>query len=203
MRDGHLVADGAHFIMSGLFGFAITEAGEVTFNFCAQIECALKKGGVPWNAGTGVICDIEILGAAISGAAGELRAMDGATLQVFFGDIMGGFDCAAELGALAQSFGPSAAGSHFDAGLTDGASVRAEGFGFLLITRIDGDECLAFKFVNDEVVDFAFIVSGITDEESAPFETINALELLDELTGDFGVSGIVGKCKRDQRDAFF
>lgn len=53
------------------------------------------------------------------------------------------------------------------------------------------------------VVEVTFVVGGISDEESALFEAVNAFEFLDEFTGDFGISGVVGQCGRDQRDAFF
>ena len=101
MSDSHLVADGAHFVMSGLFGFAITEAGEVTFDFCAQIECALKKGGVPWNAGTGVIGDVEILGAAISLSFKGRGMLNWAAIRILLGNFHRSLDGASELKARA------------------------------------------------------------------------------------------------------
>lgn len=35
MRYGHLVADGAHLVVSGLLGFAVAEAREVSLDFGA------------------------------------------------------------------------------------------------------------------------------------------------------------------------
>lgn len=81
--------------------------------------------------------------------------------------------------------------------------MSAEGFWFLLIAWIDWDKGLAFKLVDNEVIKIAFVVSGITDKERALFEAVNALELLDELTGDFGIGEVIGQCRRDEGDAFF
>lgn len=101
MRNGHLIADSSHFVMGGLFGFAIAEAREVTFNFCTQIECALKKGGVPWNAGTGVIGDVEILGAAISLSFKGRGMLNWAAIRILLGNFHRSLDGASELKARA------------------------------------------------------------------------------------------------------
>lgn len=66
MGDGHLIADGAYFVMSSLFGFAVAETREVTFNFGAEVVSLFKEFSVARDFGTGIVSDIAILCAAIS-----------------------------------------------------------------------------------------------------------------------------------------
>ena len=66
MSDCHLVTNGTHFIMSGLFNFAITEAREVAFDFRAESKSLLEKGAIAWDTGAGIVGNVQIFGAAIS-----------------------------------------------------------------------------------------------------------------------------------------
>ena len=76
MSDGHLVADGTHFVMGGLLDFAITEASEVAFDFGAEFEGLLKEGAVSGNPSAGIIGDVEILGTAIRLGSSESCMME-------------------------------------------------------------------------------------------------------------------------------
>ena len=73
----------------------------------------------------------------------------------------------------------------------------------MLVAGIDGDESLAVKLVDDEIVEVAFIVGGIGNEEGALFEAIEALELFNEFPCDRGVGDIIGERDRDQGYSFF
>ena len=75
--------------------------------------------------------------------------------------------------------------------------MRSEGFGCWLGTRINGDEGLAFELIDDEVVEFAFIIGGIGNEERALFKAVNTLEFFNEFTRDFGVSNVVWQSNGD------
>ena len=81
--------------------------------------------------------------------------------------------------------------------------MRAESFRRLLVAGIDGDESLALKLVDDEVVEVAFIVGGVGNKERALFEAIEPLELFNEFACDCGVGGVIGEREGDQRDSFF
>ena len=81
--------------------------------------------------------------------------------------------------------------------------MRAERFRFLLIAWIDGDKSVAFKLIDNEVIEVTLIVSGISDKESALFKAINAFELLNEPACYFGIGNVVGKSGRDKRNTFF
>ena len=100
MSDGHLVADGAHFIMGGLFDFAIAKAREIAFDFGAEFEGLLEEGAIAGNLSAGIISDVEIFGAAIRLGLSEAGMMDGATVRELQGDFGRGFDRATELGSL-------------------------------------------------------------------------------------------------------
>ena len=100
MSDGHLVADGTHFVMGGLLDFAIAEASEVAFDFGAEFEGLLEEGAVSGNPSAGIISDVEIFGAAIRLSLREAGMMDRAAVRKLQRDFGRGFDRATELGAL-------------------------------------------------------------------------------------------------------
>ncbi len=100
MGDGHLVADGAHFVMGGLLDFAIAEASEVAFDFSAEFEGLHEEGAVSGNPSAGIISDVEIFGAAIRLSLREAGMMDRATVRELKRDFGRGFDRATELGSL-------------------------------------------------------------------------------------------------------
>ena len=100
MGDGHLVADGTHFVMGGLLDFALAEASEVAFDFGAEFEGLLEEGAVSGYPGAGIISDVEIFGAAICLSLRETGMMDGAAVRGLKCDFGRGFDRATELGAL-------------------------------------------------------------------------------------------------------
>jgi len=81
MSDGHLVADGAHFVMGGLLDFAIAEASKVAFDFGAEFEDLLKEGAVSGNPSARIIGDVEIFGAAICLSLREAGMMDRAAVR--------------------------------------------------------------------------------------------------------------------------
>ena len=65
MGDGHLVANGTHFVMGGLLDFAIAEASEVAFDFGAKSEGLLEGSAMAGNLSARIIGNVEILGTAI------------------------------------------------------------------------------------------------------------------------------------------
>ena len=60
-----------------------------------------------------------------------------------------------------------------------------------MIARIDGDESLAVKLVDDEVVKFTFIVGGISNKEGASSETIEQFKLFNEFASDNGIGAVI------------
>jgi len=100
MGDGHLVADGTHFVMGGLLDFALAEAREVAFDFGAEVEGLLEESTITGNLSARIIGDVEILGTAIRLGLSEAGMMDGATVRGLKCDFGRGFDRATELGAL-------------------------------------------------------------------------------------------------------
>jgi hypothetical protein len=66
MSNGHLVFDGFHLVMSSLFTFAVTKAGEITFDFSAQLKSLLIEQRFSGNTCSCVIGNIEIFGATVT-----------------------------------------------------------------------------------------------------------------------------------------
>ena len=172
MGDGHLVANGTHFVMGGLLDFAIAEASEVAFDFGAKSEGLLEGSAMVGNLSARIIGNVEILGTAIGLVLGETGMMDGATVREFKSGFGKCLNRASELGPFSQAFGPNAGRRHFETGIAERATVRAEIFRRLLVAGIDRDESLAVKLVDDEVIEIAFIVGGIGNKEGALFEAI-------------------------------
>ena len=73
----------------------------------------------------------------------------------------------------------------------------------LFIARVYWDEGLPLEFVDNEVVERAFIISGISEKYSAFAGTVDALEFFNELTGSGSVLDIVGQGKLNKGYSFF
>ena len=177
MGDGHLVTDGAHFVMGGLLDFAIAEASEVAFDFGAETEGLFEGSAIAGNLSVRIIGNVEILGTAIGFVLSEAGMMNRATVWKFKSGFGKCLNRASELGPFSQAFGPNAGRRHFETGIAERATVRAESFRCLLVAGIDGDESLAVKLVDDEVIEIAFIVGGIGNKEGALSEAIKPLEI--------------------------
>jgi len=184
MSDSHLVTDGAHFVMGGLLDFAIAEASEVAFDFGAETEGLFEGSAIAGNLSARIIGNVKILGTAIGLVLSKAGMMNRATRLQRYAQHCGqavwkfksGFgkclNRASELGPFSQAFGPNAGRRHFETGIAERATVRAEIFRRLLVAGIDRDESLAVKLVDDEVIEIAFIVGGIGNKEGALFEAI-------------------------------
>jgi len=73
----------------------------------------------------------------------------------------------------------------------------------LCVPRIDRDECPAFHTVNDQVVEFAYIICGVGDKHCAFFEFVEAFELYDECFCNRCVGSVAGKSDFGKRNALF
>ena len=71
VSHSHLIFNRAKLVMRRLFGLTLTETGEVLFNDDAFFVDLFVESGIALYAGSGIVCGIEILCAAISGAIGE------------------------------------------------------------------------------------------------------------------------------------
>jgi hypothetical protein len=62
---------------------------------------------------------------------------------------------------------------------------------------------LTFELLDNEIVQVFFIISRIGYEDSIFLKTVNSLELVDELFGDFGIGLVVRQGEFNERDTFF
>lgn len=97
MDDGHLVADGAHPVMGGLFDFAVAEASEVAFDFGAEVKGLFEESVIAGNLGARVIGEVKILDAAICLGLSEAGMMAKAAVRELQRDFGRGFDRTTEL----------------------------------------------------------------------------------------------------------
>ena len=125
--------------MRGLFNFPVTKTREILLNDLSVFESFFEFPAVPRHSGPGVICDIEILCAAVAFAAAKRRLIDGATVAEFRGEFLTCFYRASEFDSFAIAFCPSADGFHFKTGIADRTAVRPEGFVIFSVSGIDGD----------------------------------------------------------------
>ena len=85
MGDGHLISDGNVIEMRSLLSLAIPHAGKIPLDLGSQHESVFISIAFARNLRTGVIGDIDILGAAIAFPGTEKFMIDGTfTRQTFF-----------------------------------------------------------------------------------------------------------------------
>ena len=69
--------------------------------------------------------------------------------------------------------------------------MRSHGLGFLLIAGIDGDIGFTLEIFLDEIIEFPFIISGITQENTAFLLTVNLAKFPQESLGNSVILEIV------------
>ena len=85
MGDGHLISDGNVIEMRSLLSLAIPHAGKIPLDLGSQHESVFISIAFARNLRTGVIGDIDVLGAAIAFPGTEKFMIDGTfTRQTFF-----------------------------------------------------------------------------------------------------------------------
>ena len=84
MSNGHLIFDGAHFVMRCLFCFTVSQSREVAFNFRSYPISFDKERAVSGNAGAGVIRDIECFCTAVGFTFSEAQMVDRACMRELF-----------------------------------------------------------------------------------------------------------------------
>ena len=85
MSDGHLISDGNVIEMRSLLSLAIPHAGKIPLDFSSLLESEFICIAFAWDLRTGVIGDIDILGAAIAFPGTEKFMIDGTfTRQTLF-----------------------------------------------------------------------------------------------------------------------
>ena len=91
MSDGHLISDGNVIEMRSLLSLAIPHAGKIPLDLGSQHESVFISIAFARNLRTGVIGDIDILGAAIAFPGTEKFMIDGTftrqTLFFLFGPV--------------------------------------------------------------------------------------------------------------------
>jgi len=101
VSNGHLVADGVEGIMGGLFDLAVTEAGEVLLDDLTLFHFVLEELRVAGHAASGVVGDVQVSGAAVTG---EMRIGGRTALGVSGGEFLRRLDRAAEFDASSMIF---------------------------------------------------------------------------------------------------
>ena len=85
MSDGHLISDGKIIKMRSLLSLAIPHAGKIPFYLSSLLESVFICIAFAGDLRTGVIGDIDILGAAIAFSGTEKFMIDGTfTRQTLF-----------------------------------------------------------------------------------------------------------------------
>ncbi len=69
--------------------------------------------------------------------------------------------------------------------------MRSHGLGFLLIAGIDGDIGFTLEIFLDEIIEFPFIIPGITQENTAFLLTVNLAKFPQENLGNSVILEIV------------
>ena len=69
--------------------------------------------------------------------------------------------------------------------------MRSHGLGFLLIAGIDGDIGFTLEIFLDEIIEFPFIIPGITQENTALLLTVNLAKFPQESLGNSVILEIV------------
>ena len=96
MSDGHLISDGKVIEMRSLLRLAVPHAGKIAFHLGSLLESAFICIAFARDLRTGVIGDIDILGAAIAFPGTEQFMIDGTftrqTLFFLFGAVNDGTD---------------------------------------------------------------------------------------------------------------
>ena len=202
MGDGHLVLDGAEFVVGSLLDFAVAESGEVLLDHDAASINVLEGDGVAGDTSPSVIGDVKIFGAAIGPAVGVAGMADGTTVGIVLRECGVDLEGASELEAIPLALTPCAGGCHLESGVADGTTVGSEDFGFLGIAGVNGDKGAALHLMDDEVVEVTHIIGGVAEKDGSSFELVDALEFLDEGFGDVGIGSVVGECGFDEGDSF-
>ena len=133
----------------------------------------------------------------------EFAVIYGASIGVIFCELYAGFNRASEFAAGSQTFSPDAVGFHFEFGVAEGEAIRAEGFILLCVARIYRNEGVPLEFIDNEIIKFTFVVSGIGQKNGAFAGTVDTFKFFDEFVRGGRIFDIVGKCKFYKRDAFF
>lgn len=69
--------------------------------------------------------------------------------------------------------------------------MRSHGLGFLPVARIDGDIGFTLEIFPDEIIEFPFIIPGITQENTVFLLTVNLAKFPQESLGDSVILEIV------------
>ena len=69
--------------------------------------------------------------------------------------------------------------------------MRSHGLGFLLIAGIDGDIGFTLEIFLDKIIEFPFIIPGITQENTAFLLTVNLAKFPQESLGNSVILEIV------------
>ena len=69
--------------------------------------------------------------------------------------------------------------------------MRSHGLGFLLIAGIDGDIGFTLEIFLDEIIEFPFIIPGITQENTVFLLTVNLAKFPQESLGNSVILEIV------------
>ena len=141
---------------------------------------------------TGVIGDIDILGAAIAFSGTEQFMIDGTftrqTLFFLFGTVSNRTD---KFFSGPRRFGTCSCEFHLKISIANGAVMRSHGLGFLLIAGIEGDIGFTLEVFLDEIIEFPFIIPGIAQENTAFLLTVNLAKFPQESFGNSVILEIV------------
>lgn len=80
--------------------------------------------------------------------------------------------------------------------------MRSKRFVGLFVALVERNKSFGLEFVDDEIVEFAVVISGVSDENSAFLLSVNADKFFKQGFGYFAVRAIVGKRDFDQRNSF-
>ena len=133
----------------------------------------------------------------------EFAVIHGASIGVILGELYAGFNWASEFAAGSQTFSPDAVGFHFEFGVAEGEAIRTEGFVVLCVARVYRNECVPLEFIDDEIIKFTFVVSGIGQKNGAFAGTVDTFEFFDEFTSSDRIFDIVRESKFHKRNTFF
>ena len=162
-----------------------------------------EECGVSRHSASSFVCYIKILCTAVSGTFSKTAMIYRACFRDFNHVFSFCFNGAAEFDPVSIAFTPCATKDHFKPCIAEWCTVRAEYFGFLCVSWIERDEGFTFQVVNDEIIDIPFIISRISDEESASFEFVETFELFYERFGNLRIGSVIGKSGLNERSALY